>query len=246
MTRSAWFRQWFGHEYLALYPHRDGAEARRAVHLLRRTADAAAGTRVLDLGCGAGRHLAELRRIGCQATGLDLSFRMLQAARSRVPEVALVRADMRQLPFANRAFDVVASYFTTFGYFEDEADDRFVLQEVRRVLGSGGTFLLDFMNAEHVIANLKLKDRQTVRGTPVLQERRLVNSGRVVEKRIRIGPGKDRPEQTFVERVRLYRPEELRAMLRQVQLSPGQAFGGYDCVPFSAGSSRYIVIAKAV
>ena len=31
---TPWFRDWFGNEYLALYPHRDRAEARQAVELL--------------------------------------------------------------------------------------------------------------------------------------------------------------------------------------------------------------------
>ena len=65
MTRAAdatprdWFRAWFGDEYLAIYPHRDIEEARRAVRLYLDRVPPSPGS-VLDLACGAGRHLREL------------------------------------------------------------------------------------------------------------------------------------------------------------------------------------------
>ncbi len=245
MKRTPWFRDWFGGEYLALYPHRDRAEARRAVELLQETAGRGSGTRVLDLGCGAGRHLVELDRIGYRAMGLDLSQRMIAAARDALPEAGLVRADMRLLPFRPASFDVVTSYFTSFGYFDDERDDLGVLHEVRRVLRPGGVFLFDFMNAEEVVTNLRTEDRRTVSGVDVIQERRLVDDGRVVEKRITIGPREGKPEREFVERVRLYRPEELDSMMVRAGLVPGPCFGGYDRSPFTRASPRYIVVAEA-
>ena len=70
MSRKPWFRGWFGREYLALYPHRDRAEARLAVALLRETTGLGPGTQVLDVGCGPGRHLEELDHIGYLPVGL--------------------------------------------------------------------------------------------------------------------------------------------------------------------------------
>lgn len=244
-SRAPWFRDWFGSEYLALYPHRDGAEARRAVEMLRKATGRGPGTRVLDLACGAGRHLAELRRVGYAAAGLDLSFRLLDAARDRAQGAPLVRGDMRSLPFRAEAFDVVASYFTSFGYFEDEEGDLRVLAEVRRVLAAGGAFLLDFMNADAVVENLRREDRRTVSGVAVVQERRLVEGGRVVEKRIRIGAGEGTPERAFVERVRLYGSAELTSMMARVGLASSAVFGGYDLSPFGSRSPRCIVLAEA-
>lgn len=242
---TPWYRDWFGGEYLALYPHRDRAEARQAVELLRHTTGRGHGTRVLDLGCGAGRHLVELEGIGYSATGLDLSMPMLVAAAEAAGKGGLVRADMRLLPFVAGSFDVVTSYFTSFGYFDREREDLQVLREVRRVLVSGGTFLLDFMNAHQVVANLKREDRRTVAGAEVVQERRLVAGGRIVEKKITVGPPGDRDRREFVERVRLYRPEELESVLARAGLAPGPRFGGYDRAPFSSSSPRCIVLAEA-
>ncbi len=240
-----WFQDWFGHEYLALYPHRDRAEARQAVELLHVATGRLSGASVLDMACGAGRHLVELRRIGYRATGLDLSLPLLEAARTTSDGVALVRGDMRRLPFRPDGFDVVTSYFTSFGYFEDEADDMQVLHEVRRVLRGGGWFLLDFLNAGQVVANLRERDRRTVSGVDVVQERRLLEGRRIVEKRIMIGARDGAGPKEFLERVRLYRPDELTEMLREAGLVPGPRFGGYDRSALSHLSPRCIVLAEA-
>lgn len=242
---TPWFRDWFGREYLVLYPHRDRAEARQAVELLHAATGRESGARVLDLACGAGRHVVELRRMGYRATGLDLSMPMLVAARRSTDGAALARGDMRHLPFRARAFDIVTSYFTSFGYFDDERDDLRVLREVRRILSRGGWFLLDFMNADHVVANLRRRDRQTVSGADVVQERRLAEGGRIVEKRISIGAVDSATRREFVERVRLYRPEELGRMLETTGFAPGPRFGGYDRSAFSRLSPRCIVMAEA-
>ncbi len=245
MKSTPWFRDWFGREYLALYPHRDRAEARQAVTLLRDITGLGPGTKALDLGCGAGRHLEEMRRIGYRATGLDLSPPMLEAARESLPEADLVLGDMRRPPFRTGSFDVVTSYFTSFGYFDDEEEDMGVLREVRRILRDGGRFLLDFLNADHVVANLRTEDRRNVSGIDVVQERRLVGGGRIVEKRITLGAADASSRRKFVERVRLYRPSELTSMLVSAGMFPGPTFGGYDRTPFSRFAPRYILVAKA-
>jgi malonyl-CoA O-methyltransferase len=64
-----------------------------------------AGKRVLDVGCGIARRLATAREAGASlAVGLDLTPAMLAQSRG---EAALAAADVRALPIAERAFDVV-------------------------------------------------------------------------------------------------------------------------------------------
>src|SRR5262245_12083788 len=81
-----------------------------------------AGSRVLDLGCGVGRHAIELARRGCLVTGVDRTSSFLAQARERARQagvtIDLVEADMRSF-MRPRAFDAALNFFTSFGYFED-------------------------------------------------------------------------------------------------------------------------------
>ena len=126
---TEWFEQWFGEEYHVLYPHRDEEEARRAVALVQRAAPWAEGDRVLDLACGAGRHAAELERLGARVVGFDLSPSMLHRARAGV-RGPLVRGDMRALPFRAGSFALAVNLFTSFGYFRDDKEHGLVVRQV--------------------------------------------------------------------------------------------------------------------
>lgn len=243
-TERDWFRDWFGAEYLELYPHRDEAEAVRAVDLFRDVSDLEPGSLVLDLASGAGRHLAPFREGGFEPVGLDLSWPLLSRARSLDGETSLVQADMRELPFRDAAFAGVGSFFTSFGYFSDESDDARVMAEVRRVLRPGGTFVLDFLNAHRVRADLVAEDERHISGRHVRQQRR-IEQGRVI-KRIEITSAGCDEVRVFHESVRLYEPSELESRLEQAGLQPGRHFGDYDGEAFDASSPRLIIVGRRV
>jgi SAM-dependent methyltransferase len=245
-TDPPWYRNWFGEEYLRLYPHRDREEAQEAVELLLEWAEGVLDGPVLDLACGAGRHLDALAQAGVNCIGLDLSLPLLQRACRAGPEKRLVRGDMRHLPFSDSSFAGVTSFFTSFGYFESAADDEQVLTEIRRVLRSDGVFLLDFLNADAVIQHLTPRDERWVGTDRVIQERRLLPGNEVVEKTIRIESAKEgKVVREFKERVRLYRPRELERLLGESSLNPVSQAGDYQGNPYSAESPRVIFLATA-
>ena len=237
-----WFRDWFGEEYLALYPHRDEREAREAVDLFRDVAPPVSTSRILDLACGAGRHLRELRDAGFAATGLDLSMTLLRSARSSGQADPLVRGDMRELPFGDAAFDGLTSFFTSFGYFADPEDDRRVLLEMERVLAQRGAFMLDFMNAARVRKELVPRDCRELDGKRIVQTREIADG--VVVKRIRIESPVEGEVRRFEERVRLYTCDELVSLLAGVGLLTRHRFGDYRGAPFEAGSPRLILAGR--
>jgi SAM-dependent methyltransferase len=240
-----WYRDWFGEEYLALYPHRDEEEARAGVELVLSHCGSPDGL-ALDLACGAGRHMLHFRQRGVTAVGLDLSAPLLREAREADPAMRLVRGDMRHLPFADASFALVVNFFTSFGYFAAPEEDRRVLEEIRRVLRPGGCFALDFLNAQRVRQGLVPRDERALGQRRVVQERRLEEQGRVVVKEIKIYQGEtDRPDSTYFERVRLYEPDELVALLSDVSLEPKHTFGDYSGGPACPDCARYILIGHA-
>jgi SAM-dependent methyltransferase len=202
------------------------------------------GTRVLDLACGAGRHQGPLADVGLRPVGLDLSADLLRLAAGR-PDAPgrLVRGDMRRLPFRDESFGAVASFFTSFGYFATVQEDVRVLGEVRRVLTPGGGVLLDFLNARHVRETLVPVDRREVGDRRVVQRRRI--EGNTVVKEIEIHPMDPAvPDESFEERVRLYEPDELGALLRAAGLRVDARFGGYDGQPVDARSERTLLAGR--
>lgn len=237
-----WFAEWFGREYLELYPRRDDDEAERAVALIARHAGLPPGAAVLDLACGAGRHVEHLREHGFNAFGVDLSHDLLHVAAA--DGLAVVRGDMRELPVAGGRVAMVTSFFTSFGYFPDEHDDDRVLAEIRRVLRPGGLFAVDFLNAERVRAELRPRDQVELGRRRVVQTRELLEGGRVVQKTIEIHEH-GKPPRVFHERVRLYGAGELGMMLERARIEPFATFGDYDGGPLGSHAPRVILLGRA-
>lgn len=241
---TAWYEDWFGEAYLALYPHRDEAEAASGVRLFREAAKPPSGAWVLDLACGAGRHLPHLEAAGHRAVGMDLSATLLAEAREAAgPGALLVRGDMRDLPFAEDGFGAVTSFFTSFGYFDTVEEDRRVAGEMARVLRSGGAFLLDYLNAPFVRESLVPSDERVVQGRAVRQTRWIENAT-VVKKIEVLAEGEGEPE-VHHERVRLYEPAELDRLLGSVGLISTARFGDYEGAPHTRASPRLILVGRA-
>jgi SAM-dependent methyltransferase len=235
---TAWYEQWFGADYLRLYPHRDEADAERAVGLLSRHGIGGAGQRVLDLACGAGRHTRALAARGANVVAFDLSQALLLAARGRGAST-LVRGDMRALALRDGAFEAVVNLFTSFGYFDDDAEHAAVIREVARVLRPGGLFAFDFLNAPRVRATLVPRDERRTSREIVVQERRLTPDGRFVEKTIHVGEGR-----TFMERVRLLERSDLVAMFAAAGLTVRHTFGSWDGTPYADDAERLVLLAQ--
>jgi predicted TPR repeat methyltransferase len=79
------------------------------------------GRHVLHLGCGAGRETAALIGLGALVTGVDSSEETVRAARKRLPDAALVAADVQELPveLLRGRFDVVYSSWGTLALVSD-------------------------------------------------------------------------------------------------------------------------------
>ena len=238
---TEWFEQWFGEEYLRLYPHRDDADAEAAVGLIDR-AFPLAGRRVLDLACGPGRHAARLAERGAWVVGFDLSLPLLSRARARVGDrVPLVRGDMRRLPFGSETFDLVVNLFTSFGYFADDAQHLGVMRDAVRLLRPEGRFVLDYFNADAVRAALvPREERSTGSGQHIVIERHLSPDERFVLKEMHLM----HDGRSFVERVRLFDPAHLARLFADAGLHVERRFGAYDGRPVDATAPRVILMGR--
>jgi ubiquinone/menaquinone biosynthesis C-methylase UbiE len=88
------------------------------------------GERVLDIGCGTGRHLEMFLRMGLDVSGLDASRHMLEFARKKVgARASLHHGFAEDLPFDDNSFNI-ATMITTLEFVEDS---RKALEEACRV-----------------------------------------------------------------------------------------------------------------
>ena len=236
---SEWFEEWFGEDYVALYPHRNEAEAERAVGLIARTIGTRGVRRVLDLACGSGRHA---KYLGGKwwTSGIDLSEVLLRIARRNDTPARLVRGDVRALPYRDSVFDLVVNLFTSFGYFETDLEHELVIRDLARVIAPSGTFVLDYLNADAVRERLVPYDERTIGGRVVQQRREITDGGRFVVKHISL---KDEGRE-FVERVRLFTRRELEEMLARAGFRIETAYGDYGGEALMDTSPRVILFAR--
>lgn len=255
---SPWWRKAFGAGYLDLYAHRDEADAARAVAFLRARLDLTPSARLLDLCCGPGRHLRQIAPLVGWAIGLDLSRHLLDQAAEAcardialarpdpAPRLGLVEADMRRLPFADATMDVVINLFTSFGYFDADAENAGVIHEIARALRPGGWFALDHINRPHLESALTRNSvRDLATGARVSESRRFD----AVARRIRKDVSWRDPDGSVThwsESVRIYEPDELTRVLTDAGFAPPQIFGDYDAAPLTAASPRMILVARRV
>lgn len=105
-------------------------------------------SRILDVGCGAGRNAAPLAEAGFEVIGLDLSWPMLEAAHSRPPAgsgaLRLARSDMDHLPIRDRSVDLVIAH-GIWNLAASGAEFRRAVREAARVSRPGaGLFVFTF------------------------------------------------------------------------------------------------------
>lgn len=129
------------------------ARARRAAHAVANSPlfGFPAAARVFDQCCGPAVFAVPFARQGFTVTGMDLSPVMLARAEKACAEagveVELVQADMREFVRPG-AFDAVVNLYTSFGYFEDPAENLQVLRNAHESLKPGGVLVVDLLGKE--------------------------------------------------------------------------------------------------
>jgi ubiquinone/menaquinone biosynthesis C-methylase UbiE len=112
------------------------------------------GMRVLDVGCGPGRHAHALLAHGIDVVGLDISMAFLRAA----GEGTWVRADARRLPFSNGSFDAAISLCQGGFGLLGGADDAGVIEQMAGVLKKGGAIAVSAFSAYFAVRHLEEGD----------------------------------------------------------------------------------------
>ena len=188
----------------------------------------------------------ELARRGFDVTGVDRTASYLDEARRRADDEGLtvdwIHEDMRS--FERRGeFDVVLNMYTSFGYFEDAADDRAAARSFLEALRPGGRLVMEMHGKENLAAGFLARDWVELDdGRILLEERAIIDDWRRVRNRWIVYHDGSRYELEFS--LRLYGAAELVDLLRDVGFAEALAFGNLEGDPYDEHARRLVVVAR--
>jgi SAM-dependent methyltransferase len=202
------------------------------------------GASILDLCCGVGRHSLEFARRGFQVTGVDRTAAYLREACSRAAEegleVEFVQEDMRTFVRPG-AFDAVINYFTSFGYFSTEEQERQVLANACTSLRPGGLLLMDMMGKEILARVFTERGWHEEDGMLILEERKLAPDWSFLDNRWIIMRDGERREVTLT--VKQYSAAELCRLLKEAGFERVDVYGSLRGAPYDMEAKRLVVVA---
>jgi SAM-dependent methyltransferase len=212
-------------------------------------------SRILDLGCGTGRHAVEFAARGFDVTGVDSSEAMLNRARTRPHAgggaLEFIQGDARTWRPA-APFDAVLMNFNVLGYMNSNDDLTAALATARASLRAGGVFVADFWYGPAVVADppgermreIVTGDRKFLRysrGVHEPEQQRIRISIRVIE----LQGDRVRADTEEVHGMRYFFPLELDLALRSHGFRVG-ALTGYPDVQRSVSARDWMAAFAAV
>lgn len=226
-----------------MFPAESFDQAREQVDDIIKLTGVSAGA-VLDLGCGPGRHSVPLSKAGFQVTAVDLQPVLLDKARELAARenatIQFIQDDMRSFRRVE-SFDLALSMFSSFGYFEDSAEDFRVLENVYCPLKSGGRFLIHLRGKE-VHAKGFTETMSSQNGDLIFQ--RTPNSDdwtRALTTWVYVSGHR---ADSFEVTLNLYSGAELRDLLRRAGFRNVRLYGDLEGSPYDQNATRLIAVAE--
>lgn len=205
-----------------------------------------AGTFLLDLGCGVGRHSIEFARRGCLVTGVDRNESYLAEARRRAAAAGLkvewLHQDMRRFR-RSATFDTAVCLLTSLGYFENAADDQATIENVYASLKPGGKLLIDLMGREVLAKIFRPRDwHEEPDGAVLLEERTVTDDWQWLNVRWVLLKGDRRIERRF--RLHLFTAGDLATLLRGAGFAQVRCYGSLTGSPYDQDAQRLVVVGQ--
>lgn len=238
-----WYKNWFGSPfYRVLYQNRDELEAQEFVENLLRYLQPQKGAAMVDIACGEGRFAKQLAEHNYDVTGIDISAHSIEIAKTHEQEnLHFFVQDMR-MPFYINYFDYAFNFFTSFGYFAHDRDHALAARSFAASLKKNGILVVDYLNADQVIANL-VPEETIQRGDYQFTISRKVERNHIV-KQISF-TDEDNERRTYKESVAAFTQSDFVKMFKAADMSLVSTFGNYQLGPFDAATSpRLIMIFK--
>lgn len=211
------------------WTERTESEIQRALTMVRPQG----GERILDLGCGTGRHSLELVRQGFSVVGVEISAELVgianREAEAQGLEATFIEADLRELDFEDE-FDIVLNLNDgAIGYFETDEENHRTFEVISRALKHGGQNLIQVPNVLYARAHLPQRSWIPSSTMVELVEHRWNKKDRYMEGAmipVRFGEVLENLDKRIEFRQRLYDVDELREIYASVGMEFERVFHG--------------------
>ena len=244
--QETWFKNWFNSPYYhQLYKNRDLKEAELFIDKLVQHLKVSPGSRMLDVGCGKGRHCIQLAGKGFDVTGIDLSEESIEVALKYEQEnLHFFTHDMR-LPFWINYFDYAFNFFTSFGYFKTERENNNAIQSIAQSLKTGGIFVIDYLNAGYTEDNIIHQSKEEIE-TVEYTITRWYDDHKFYKKILIEDPASPQ-HVSYTEIVSRFTLNDFIEMFKPHGLKIKEVFGDYSLVPYhERNTPRLIIIAEKI
>lgn len=216
------------------------------------------GGPVLELACGTGRLAIPLAEDGHRVVGLDFSAAMLREAERKAAgreiDARWIEGDMRDFDAGGR-FALVLLANNALGHLHTLDDFEACMRAVRRHLAPGGRFVIDVFVPRPDLLALTPDEERTMSeyddpdggGRVRVATRSKYEADTQIRRNttFRHLPGRAEPEVGRLD-LRMYFPQELRALLGYNGFTVEHAFGAFDGRPFDAASPKQILVSSVV
>lgn len=238
---NEWYRAWFDSPYYhKLYLSRDEEEAQKFISRLLTHLNPPAASRMLDAGCGRGRHARFLATKGFDVTGTDLSFNSIHFAKQYENEnLHFYQHDMR-LPCWINYFGFAFNFFTSFGYFATRREHDDAMRSLAQSLKPGGVLLFDYLNVHYAEDHLVHNEAKMIDGTEY-QIHRWHDSTHFYKRIVVIDEALDAPLQ-FTEKVAKFTLGDFTDMLAFQKIQVRDVFGDYNLNPYDVRKTPRLIV----
>ncbi|MEE2954184.1 MAG: class I SAM-dependent methyltransferase [Bacteroidota bacterium] len=237
-----WFINWFNSPYYhILYKNRNVKEAELFIKNLVKYLKIDSEAKIIDIGCGKGRHSIFFNELGFDVTGIDLSKENILSAKKREQEnLKFYIHDMREI-FKKNKFNICVNLFTSFGYFNSTIEHQKSIHAMTETLKHDGILIIDFLNATKIKDNMISEEKKNIDNIIFKIRRNII--GNRIEKSIQIID-----EQTvlnFKESVEALTLKDFLFFFKNENLEIIDIFGSYQLEQFNEiDSERLIIIAR--
>ena len=246
IKNESWFGRWFNSAYYhKLYAHRNEDEAQCFITELLAHLQPPQNARMIDVGCGAGRHCKYLASKDFDVTGIYFAFDSIKAAKKHEAQfLRFFQHDMR-IPFGKNYYDFCFSFFTSFGYFETMQENEAVIQNMSNSLKEGATLVFDYLNVQYSEDHLVPEETKELDGINYRISRWV--DDRMFYKKVVIDDALMPKAFENVEKVMKFTLTDFTHMFKKYNLQIENVYGDYGLAPYNKKRSpRLVMIAKKI